>query len=267
MKVWLIALNTFHGLVRRRALLALILLFLFVFSGAFATLFLTARLQRAGSPEQARLLLAGEMEGLMVFYAVLTQILAAILAAVVVPEEIKSGTAIPTLGRALSRSQFLLGQFLGMNLLLLGFLALGTVAFIAVLAGYGVALGSHLLFGLLYSFLRALCIAALAFLFSSRVTAVVALFAAVFLLQLPESAGLISLFSIEWGERLGRTSEYLLPAWSLLPFQSYLRLSQAPASKGLEFYLVGIAHAVNYALICLLLSVWAFRRRSLLPPA
>lgn len=266
MKVWLIALNTFHGLVRRRALLTLILLFLFIFSSAIAVIFLAGELEAAGSPQQARLLLAGQMEGLMSFYAGLAVFLGVIVGGYILPEEIKTGTAIPTLGRAVSRGQFLLGQFLGMNLLLLTFLALGAAATAGVLLWKGVELGSHLLYGLLHVFLRANMVAAVAFLFSTRLAAIVALFATFLFLQLPDSMELVSLYSVEWGERLQRAFKYLVPAWQLLPVQDYLRLSQAPAEKSAEFHLVGIAHGVDYVLIFLLLSLAAFRRRSLLPP-
>ena len=38
------------------------------------------------------------------------------------------------------------------------------------------------------------------------------------------------------------------------------------AARSAEFFAVGLAHAVDYLAVFLLLALFAFRRRSLLPP-
>ncbi|MFQ5927123.1 MAG: hypothetical protein ACE5MH_06785, partial [Terriglobia bacterium] len=165
MKIWHVALNTYRGLLRNRALLALVLFFLLVFLGSVGAIYFAARLAEAGADEQARLMFAQAIEQLLSTNAIFAFILAALAAAFALPAEIKSGTILPTLGCALPRSQFLLGLFLGVNLLLVTYLALVSVAGVGLMLWSGVSPEPHLLLGLLYVVLIANIVAALAFFF------------------------------------------------------------------------------------------------------
>src|SRR3990170_6442384 len=69
---------------------------------------------------------------------------AAFMGAFVLPGEIKSGTILPTLGRALSRSQYLLRLFLGINLLLATYLLLVAVAAAGLMLWSGVGVEPYL---------------------------------------------------------------------------------------------------------------------------
>lgn len=266
MKVWRVALNTYRGLLRNRALLAVVLLFVFIFLSSVGTIFYSARLGEAGAAEQSRRLLALELESLFASNAVMAILLATLAAAFVLPGEIKSGTILPTLGRALPRGQYLLGLFLGVNLLLLSYLALVVLTTGALLAWGGVNPGPHLWLGLLYVVLIANIIAALAFFFSTRVSPYLALVATGFLLTLPGTAEVVRLWSQVWGERAEQAARHLLPAWGLLDFGEYLSLTRAPVARSAEYYWLGLAHGVDYLAVVLLLAYFLFRRRSLLPP-
>lgn len=267
MKIWAVAWNTYRGLLRNRALLALALFFLFIFLSSAGGIYFAARLSEAGAEEQARRLFAQSIGSLMNTNAVFSFILAAIMGAFVLPGEVKSGTILPTLGRALSRSQYLLGLFAGINLLLATYLLLVAAATAALMLWSGVGLEPHLLLGLLYVVLVANIVAAIAFVFSVLVSPLVALVALSFYLSLGGLAASLRLVSPVWGERAEAVVSYVLPAWGLLDYGAYLQVTQTLAARSAEFFAVGLAHAVDYLAVLLLLALFAFRRRSLLPPS
>lgn len=267
MKVWAVAWNTYRGLLRNRALLALILLFLLLFLGSASELFYASRLARAGAEEQARTMFAQGIQSLLLGHAVYAFILAILTGAFVLPAEIKAGTIVPTLGRALSRTQFLLGLFVGANLLLATYLVLAILATAGLLVWSGVVVESHLLWGLLYVALVAGIVGGLAFLFSTVLNPVLTLFATCFFLLLPRVVNVIGLWSQGWAERLGKVADYLLPAWGLLAYEEYLVVTRSPVVHEPRYFLVGIAHALDYLAIVLLLALLVFRRRSLFPPS
>lgn len=267
MKIWRVALNTYRGLLRNRALLAVVLLFLFIFLSSVGAIYYSSRLAEAGAAEQSRRLLALELESLFATNAVFAILLAALAGAFVLPGEIKTGTILPTLGRALPRSQYLLGLFLGVNLLLVTYLGLVSLTAGALLARSGVNPGWHLLLGLAYVILIANIVTALAFFFSTFLSPFVALVATGFLLELRNATAVVTLFSQSWGQRAERVTEYLLPAWGLLNFGEYLSVTRSPVARPAEFYFLGVGHAVDYLVVVLLLAYLVFRRRSLLPPS
>jgi len=266
MKVWAVAWNTYRGLLRNRALLALVLLFFFVFISSVGGIYFAARLAEAGAAEQAKLVYARAIGSLLYTNAIFAFILAALMGAFVLPGEIKAGTILPTLGRALSREQYLLGLFAGINLLLFSYLAVVVLATIGLLLWGGVSAEPHLLLGLLYVVLVANVVAAVAFFFSTVVNPLVGLVATNFFLSLRGLAESIRLWSVEWAERVEAVVDYLLPAWGLLDYDNYLQVTQTPVARPAEFFLVGIAHGLDYLIVFFLLAYFAFRRRSLLPP-
>ncbi|MBI2956305.1 MAG: hypothetical protein HYY26_03215 [Acidobacteria bacterium] len=266
MKIWLVALNTYRGLLRHRALLAFILLFLFTLISSLAGLYFASRLAEGGAGEQSRQMFARQIEGLTQTFAIYAFVLAALTAAYLLPGEIRTGTIVPTLGRALSRSQFLLGLFLGMNLLLASYLAMAGAILGGLVLWSGLPPAAHLAWGVLYLVLIANIVGAIAFFFAMRLSPLVAVVALLLWISLPSAAGAVRLYSQLWGERLEAAASRLLPAWDLLEFDQFLRLTQAPTGRGAEFFLVGITHGLDYILIFLLLALLAFRRRSLLSP-
>ena len=267
MKVWAVAWNTYRGLLHNRALLALSLFFLFIFVSSAGGIYFAARLSEAGAAEQARRLFAQSIGSLLNTNAVFSFILAAFMGAFVLPGEIKSGTILPTLGRALSRSQYLLGLFLGINLLLATYLLLVAVAAAGLMLWSGVGVEPYLLLGLVYVVLIANVVAAIAFLFSVLVNPQVALVALAFFLSLGGLAASIRLVSQVWAERVEAVVDYVLPAWGLLNYSDYLQVTRTPTARSAEFFAVGLAHGLDYLAVFLLLALFAFRRRSLLPPS
>lgn len=269
MKIWRVALNTYRGLLRNRVLLAVLLLFLLILLSSAGMMDEASRLAEEGAAGQTRLLFAREIESLLTTNAFFAFILAALAGAFVLPGEIKSGTILPTLGRALPRSHFLLGLFLGVNLLLASYLGLAALTAGGLVLWSGISPGLHLLVGVLYVVLIANIIAALTFFFSTLVSPPLALVGTIFFvfLSLSGATQVTGLFPQVWSERLRQAVEYFFPAWGLLDFTEYLQLTRAPLARSPSFYLIGIGHALDYLAVFLLLAFLAFRRRSLLPPS
>ena len=67
MKAWLVALNTYRGLVRSRALLIFGFIVLMTFLGTLGALYFAARLSQAGAAEQSQLLFALFQAGAVAF--------------------------------------------------------------------------------------------------------------------------------------------------------------------------------------------------------
>lgn len=266
MKVWQVALNTYRGLLRSRALLVFLFIVLFTFLGSAGTVFFATQLASAGAAEQSRLLFARQIESLLSTYAVFAFILAVLAGAYVLPGELKTGTIVPTLGRAVSRGQYLLGLFLGLNLLLASYAALAGLSIGGLLLWGGVSPGPAVPLGVLYALLTANIVMAMAFFYSTRLGPLVAITATVLTLSLPGLTEAVRLLSQPWSERLEKVSAYLLPAWDLIDYGDYFVLTRSPAARGLDVHLVGILHALDYLAVLLLLAFFLFRRRSLLPP-
>ena len=267
MKVWLVALNAYRGLVRSRALLIFGFIVLMTFLGALGALYFATRLSEAGAAQQSQLLFARQIESLLDTYVVFAFILAVLTGVSVLPGEIKTGTVVPTLGRALPRGQYLLGLFLGMNLLLGSYLGFAAVAVGALFVWSGLWPSPHLFLGVLYAVLVAELAMGLAFLYSTRLGPVVAVIATNLTLTLPGMSEAVRLYSQVWAERLHQFLTYLLPAWELLDYADYLVLSRSPVPRPWHVHLLGVVHAVDYLAVLLLFAYLLFRRRSLLPPA
>lgn len=268
MKVWFVAWNTYRGLLRNRALLVIALIFLFPWLTSAGMLYYTTQLKEAGAVEQSRMMLAFQLEGVLQFTAALAYVLVVAAAASLLPGEIRTGTILPTLGRSLSRLQFLLGLFLGVNGLLLTYLLAAGTAMAGMMLWGGIALSPPMLIGLLHVLLVANIVAAITFFFAAAVNHLaLAPVGTIFLLSLPEFMEAVKLWSQPWGERLRSAAEYLLPAWDLISVRDYFLLTRSPATRSLEFHLVGLVHALDYLVVFLLLTWLVFRRRSLLPPS
>ena len=268
MKVCYVAVNTFRSLVRTRAvLLVFLLFFLLIAVGSISALYFAAQLEQAGGAEQSRLIITHQLERQLRVYAVYAFIVCALAAAFALPTEIRTGTALPTLGRALPRSRFLLGLFLGVNLVLGAYLLLGIAVSAALFWWTGTGFGLHMLWGLLYVVLAGNIVAALTLFFSTHLSPLMSLICLVFFLQLPQLSGLVRLYSQVWGDRALAAISYLLPVWDLLDYSAHLSLTSAPAEFSGQLALVGVAHALDYVAVFLLLAMWVFRRKSLMPPS
>lgn len=265
MKIWLVAVNTYRGLMRGRILLFLILLFVFTFLGYAAGLFYAQTLGEAGAAEQSRSLFAYQIENLLEMYTDLAYLLALIAAVYVLPGEIKSGTIVPTLGRSVSRGQYLLGLFAGLNLLLLTYVGLTALSIGGLLLWSGLWPPWGFLLGAGYFILTINLFMAFAFFYSTLVGPLLAFVATLITLSLPDIAGEFRVYSQAWSEHLQTILETLFPAWDLFGFSGYLALTRSTPVRDAVNHLVGVVHALDYLAVVLLLSWLVFRRRSLLP--
>lgn len=266
MKVWQVALNTYRGLLRSRALLVFFFIVLLIFLGSVGTVYFATELAGAGAVEQSRLLYARQIESLLSTYTIFAFFLAVLAGAYVLPGEIKTGTILPTLGRAVSRGEYLLGLFLGLNLLLASYAALAAISIGGLLLWSGFNPGPTVLLGVLYAVVVADLVMALTFFYSTFLGPLLAITAAILTLSLPSLAEVVRLFSQEWSERLQKAFTYLLPAWDLMDYESYFILTRSPVARAWQTHLLGILHGLDYLAVLLLLAFLVFRRRSLLPP-
>ena len=265
MKIWWVGVNTFRGLLRSRALLAFFFLVFFTLLSALGVFFFADQLSEAGAAEQARLLFARRIEGMLETFVMYGYFLAALAGAYVLPGEIKSGTIVPTLGRAVSRGQYLLGLFLGLNLLLAVYAALVTVMVGGLMVLGQVRPGPELLLGVLYALLAVNVILGLSFCFSTLLPPLMALAAMLTFLALPSLTDAVRLYSQEWADRLKTIFTYAQPAWDLFDYGNYFVLTRSVTERPWSVHVLGAAHGLDYVAVLLLLAYLVFRRRSLLP--
>lgn len=265
MKIWWVGVNTFHGLLRSRALLAFFFLVLFTLLSQLGVLFFAGQLSDAGAAAQARLLFARTLEGMFETFVIYGYFLAALAGAYLLPGEIKTGTIVPTLGRAVSRGQYLLGLFLGLNLLLAAYAALIAVPVAGLMVLGRVWPGPEMLLGVAYALVAVNIILALSFLFSTLFPPLVALGAMLGFLALPGLTEAVRLYSQEWADRLEPVFKYPHPAWELFDYGNYFVLTRSATGQPWRLHLLGVTHGLDYIAVLLLLAYVIFRRRSLLP--
>jgi len=265
MRIWWVGVNTFRGLLRSRALLAFFFLVLFTVLSALGVFYFAEQLSEAGAAEQARLLFAQRIEGMLETFVLYGYFLAALAGAYLLPGEIKSGTIVPTLGRAVSRGQYLLGLFLGLNLLLATYAGLVAVMLGGLMVLGQVWPGPEMLLGVLYALLAVNIVLGLSFFFSTVFPPLVALAAMLTFLALPGLTDAVRLYSQEWADRLKSILTYPQPAWELLDYGNYFVLTRSAVERPWSSHLLGIAHGLDYLAVLLLLAYLVFRRRSLLP--
>ncbi len=183
--IWVLAQMTFLEAVRRRILLAGLVLglcFLIVYSVGFHFIFIQARISEEAAiqtdPSQQALAHIADVEGvntllLAGLYAVtfLSIAMAALLAADTLAGEIASGTIQTIITKPIRRSDVLLGKWLGFAFLLGLYLLLmagGTVLSVLIQSGY---LPNHLLAGLSLIYFEALLVMTISMACSSAFSA------------------------------------------------------------------------------------------------
>jgi Cu-processing system permease protein len=263
MKVRAIALNTFAGFLRNK----LIILFLAIFLGILL-LFLTPLLAMKAMSGPA----AAQMESpvltlvglLMTMISGFGSLLAAWSAADAVADEMKSGTILAVMARPVRRWEFLLGKYLGVQLLMAVYVLFmfGFSYLLAWIGGERIQTTPWVL--IVYPLVRYAIYSAISMFLVTMMHPVMA-----FGLVLVTS---ILAFMVAPGSRppaflpgplrvIGYT---LLPSTELLSESRFLTITQVSLQKiTWDVHAITLGYGLDYALVCFLLAVWSFQHRSL----
>jgi ABC-type transport system involved in multi-copper enzyme maturation permease subunit len=263
MKVRAIALNTFAGFLRNK----LIVLFLAIFV-CLLLLFLTPLMAMKAMSGPA----AAQMESpvltlvglLMTMISGFGSLLAAWSAADTVADEMKSGTILAVMARPVRRWEFLLGKYLGVQLLMAIYVLFmfGFSYLLTWIGGERIQTTPWVL--IVYPLVRYAIYSAISMFLVTMMHPVMA-----FGLVMATS---ILAFMVGPGSRPPaflpgplRTIVYtLLPSTGLLSESRFLTITQASLEKiTWDVHAITLSYGLDYALVCFLLSVWSFRRRSL----
>jgi len=263
MKVRAIATNTFSGLVRNKIIIlfcagcvCILLLML--------TSLLAMRAMRSGqNAERMQMLVLPMIASMMGMVSGFGSLLAAWSAADAVASEMRSGTVLAVLARPVRRWEFLLGKFLGVQLMMLVFIAimLALNYLLAYIGGASIQANPWVL--IVYPMVRYMIYSALGMLLVTVMHPIVA-FCIVLLTMI--TAGLVTpgarpSFMAPW---IANALYYLLPSSNLLSETRFLTITRATlrAATAGE-HLTALVYGVDYALVCFVLAAWIFHSRSL----
>lgn len=263
MKIRAIALNTFSSLLRNK----IIILFC---AGCICILLLMLTpllvlrngrgAQNAEMMQMAVLPLIGTM---MTFISGFGSLLAAWSAADSVASEMRSGTVLAVLARPVRRWEFLLGKFLGVQLMMFVFvlLMLGLNYLLAWIGGATIQTSPWVL--IVYPMVRYMIYSALGILLVTVMHPIVA-FCIVLVVMIVASLvapGNAQTFMPEW---LRTGLFYVLPSSSLLSETRFLTITRATLRAALwTDHATALVYGMDYALVCFLLAAWIFHSRSL----
>jgi ABC-type transport system involved in multi-copper enzyme maturation permease subunit len=178
--------------------------------------------------------------------------------------EIERRTIFPTLAKPVSRGVFVLGRYLGLVLVLIAnvLLMLGLLALMLRLAGYGMS--TIVLQAVLLIAVELALLAAVAVLFSSFSTPILAAGFSISFFLIGHLLSDLKAFSARSGSELARSATAffyrLLPDLELLNLKS--RAANALPVEG-RFVISSACYGLAYAAVLLALGILIFRRRDL----
>jgi ABC-type transport system involved in multi-copper enzyme maturation permease subunit len=261
MKVRALAWNTFASLLRNK----LIMLFCSVFLCVILLMMspLMAMKSTSTNPVQTATMVLGLVSAIMSMLTGFGSLLAAWSAADAVAGEMKSGTILAVMARPVRRWEFLLGKYLGVQMLMLTYV-LAMFGMSYVLAWIG---GTHIQTTpwvlIVYPMVRYAIYSALAILL---VTMMHPVFAFGIVLVASVLAGMVgpASRSTTFPEWLRKGIYVILPSTDLLSESNFLSITQSTLKQmAWTDHLLALSYGLDYALVCFMLAVWSFRYRSL----
>jgi len=263
MKIRAIAMNTFSGLVRNK----IIILFC---AGCICILLLmltslmAIRAVRSGQNAEGMQMMVLPLIGqMMTFISGFGSLLAAWSAADAVSAEMRSGTVLAVLARPVRRWEFLLGKFLGVQLLMFVFvlIMLGLNYLLAWIGGATIATSPWIL--IVYPMTRYMIYSALGVLFVTMMHPIIA-FCIVLVMMIATglvAPGSTATFIPDW---LKTGLFYILPSSNLLSETRFLTITRATLRAALwSDHVTALVYGLDYALVCFVLAAWIFHSRSL----
>lgn len=252
MKIRAIAVSTFDTLIRNRVIILFFAIFLCVL-----LLFMVPLAGMKGVGESFAL---GLVSAIMSVLSGFGSLLAAWSAADAVAGEMKSGTILAVMARPVRRWEFLLGKYLGVQLLMLVY-----VAFMFAMSHLMAAIGGQTIHAapwilIVYPMVRYAIYSALAMWLVTMMHPVVA-FAIVLITPVVASLAGPGSFVPAW---IRMPIYAVLPSMDLLSESDYLGMTQANL-KPIPWtnHTTALAYGLDYALVLFLFAVWSFRHRAL----
>jgi ABC-type transport system involved in multi-copper enzyme maturation permease subunit len=254
-RIRVLAWNTFAALLRNKLLVLLCAAFLCVVLFMMSPILMFKSMgSKSGQPQTMVLTF---IELIMSMVSGFGSLLVAWTSADAVASEMKSGTILAVMARPVRSWEFLLGKFLGVQILMLAY-----VLFMFALSFLLAAIGGARIQGafwplIVYPMVRYAFYGALAILLVTRMHHVFA-FAAVMI------TGVLAGTVNQGSDPLRRILYYILPSFDLLSESHFLTISQAQL-KALPWthHLTVLTYGLDWAAVLLLLAAWSFRRRPL----
>jgi ABC-type transport system involved in multi-copper enzyme maturation permease subunit len=263
MKVRAIALQTFGSLLRNKLILLFLAGFVCVVLLMMSPLLMAKSMAGTISVAQSQGWVLSMLSGITSFVSGFGSLLAAWAAADAVSTEMRSGTILAVMARPVRRWEFLLGKYLGVQLLMLVYvLAMFALGYLLAWIG-GQAIQSTPWVPIVYPLVRYAVYSAIALLLVTVFHPVVS-FGIVLVISV-----LISVFGpsgeVSFVPRWLHAAFYaVLPSTGLLSETRFLSLTRASLRpEPWTHHLTALVYGLDYALVCFLLAAWSFRKRSL----
>jgi ABC-type transport system involved in multi-copper enzyme maturation permease subunit len=262
-KVRAIALNTFSALLRNKIVILFCAGCVCVLLLMLTPLLLMRNMRGTQNAEMMQMAVLPLIASMMQFISGFGSLLAAWSAADAVASEMRSGTVLAVLARPVRRWEFLLGKFLGVQLMMFVFvlLMLGLNYLLAWIGGATLQTTPWVL--IVYPMVRYMIYSALGILLVTVMHPIVA-FCIVLVVMI--GAGLVApgnaqTFMPGW---LRSGLFYLFPSSNLLSETRFLTITRATLRAALwTDHATALIYGLDYALVCFLLAAWIFRSRSL----
>jgi ABC-type transport system involved in multi-copper enzyme maturation permease subunit len=267
MKIRTIGLNTFASLLRNKIIILFSAGFICILLLMMTPLLAARAMGATATPAEAQGMVLGMVGGMMSMVSGFGSLLAAWAAADVVASEMKSGTILAVMARPVRRWEFLLGKYLGVQILMAVYVvAIFSLSYLlAWIGGERIQAAPWTL--IVYPLVRFALYSALATFLATRLHPVVS-FAIILVIAVAASifapSSHLEYFIPDW---LRQGIYFLLPSTGLLSETRFLTFTQA-SLRAIPWtaHSVAIGYGLDYALVCFLLAVWCFRKRSLTTP-
>jgi ABC-type transport system involved in multi-copper enzyme maturation permease subunit len=254
---------TFRSLLLNKLIILFFAVFLCIVLLMMSPL-LTVKSMAADNASQSASMVLVLVSAIMSMVSGFGSLLAAWSAADAVASEMKTGTILAVMARPVRRWEFLLGKYLGVLILMAVYVIFMFVVsnILAWIGGQRLVTNPWVL--LVYPMVRYSIYSALAMLL---VTVMHPIFAFAIVLLSGVTADLVApssnggFFLPEW---LRHGLFLVLPSMNLLSESKFLAITSASLEKTpWTEHLTALAYGLDWALVCLLLAFWAFRRRGL----
>jgi ABC-type transport system involved in multi-copper enzyme maturation permease subunit len=264
MKIRAIAFNTFGTLLRNKLIILFFAGFVCVVLLMMTPILAAKSMASTMDTSQAQGMVLGMVGAIMSMVSGFGSLLAAWAAVDVVASEMRSGTILAVMARPVRRWEFLVGKYLGVQLLM-GVYVIGMFGLSYTLAWIGgEKIQSTAWVLLVYPLVRYAIYAAIAMALVTMMHPVIA-FATVLVISVAASILAPSNAAAALMPEALRTALYAaLPSTALLSETRFLTVTQSALHETpWSHHLTALAYGLDYALVFFLLAVWSFRKRSL----
>ena len=256
-----IALSTFGSFLRNKVILLFGSLFICIVLLMMAPLLSYKAITSSDNAQQMQGFILNEVAAVVSLVSGFGSLLAAWAAADSVAGEMKSGTILAVMARPLRRWEFLAGKYVGVLMLMAVYVVamLGVTFLLAWLGGQSFHASVWMLIA--YPMVRYAIWAAIAMLLVTLLHPIVVMGIVIIFMTLIEVFASTSNHIPAW---LRVPVHLVLPLTNLVSEERFLVITRA-SLKPFPWtnHLTSLAYGLDYALVCFLLAVFVFQRRSL----